>query len=631
MIKKSVVIIADSYPTASWAVNYCRKHKSKNVKILGLSFSAQVCLKENNLSPFNFFSVAKFPEEISFSYHREVNKKSYSAQARRLLDDLIENCEKAKIEYNNYPIIKILELYFFSSFIDILRAHQAVENMVKKWHPDQYFLPKNHKSPLQKYLESQKSEKRKIIFYEEEKNLYKEIVSKIKSDLNFFIERIIPLIKVVSKITNLKIKKLFHIRNEKIEIIFHSFGENLSFYNSFFKLINKKKLLSKFLIISNKQTLKTLEKLDLNTLNFQSSNKLVRQRQKLVIENEAKKILRVINKESNKLKNKLWVKRPKKLKEMLFRSFEEITKNNLEKIIKELYIAEKSLKKLRPKLLITTSDPGPYALSYVYPAEKLGIKTLVLLHGLFVDVEKTKSKSKYYGVWGSLTKKWFVKNINKNPNQLFEIGFPLFDNYFQKNKAFWQENRSTQKIKTPVTIGLILSPLTHIPPDPYIGRFLLEIFSQFDKYYKNYQFIIRAHPYHKINDLERIKKPYKLKISDKTYESIECFLKESDIVLSLNTTAILWPLLYGKSLIHTTVFWGKGIFPTDYFKAAWQVDNSQSLFELVEKIRRSKKFAYSKRAGQQRFLNEVLGPLDGKASERLLRLINDLISKPNKL
>src|SRR3989344_4652689 len=75
--------------------------------------------------------------------------------------------------------------------------------------------------------------------------------------------------------------------------------------------------------------------------------------------------------------------------------------------VRQTLLAEQALHTLKPKLIITTHDPGPSALPFVLKAKQQGRKTLVLLHGWQGIKLGAEHASEHAAVWGSYVVNWF--------------------------------------------------------------------------------------------------------------------------------------------------------------------------------------------------------------------------------
>lgn len=616
-MNSSTIIIADSIESASWASRYKSEKSSEQVKILALTFEAQSFLHSKSVFPFDYFDVSQFPEKLFTGYNKISQKETLSYKTYLLLEELIKISKQHNISYNGYNILSILRLHLFPHLIELLRAHLVIQNIVKKWKPAKYFLPATHHSPLKEYLSLHPNEKNKIhYFYCRKQN---GVIKRMESHITLAGRNIFNLPKIVV-IAGFKLKYgliQFLSSAPKPIIIFYSLGSNLSFYNRFFLLINKLKR-DTYYIVSGKQSLQYLLLLNNQTLHFHQYDRIL---PKL---SESSFYSRLIHRKILALKDKLWIDTAKDLKEILFGKIVEVLTRQLDTTIHNLKSADHLFKTTQPKLLITTSDPGPQALTFVYPAKKRGVETIMLLHGLYTNVEKSNHESSHIAVWGPRTKEWFVRNHKKDPKTVYDIGFPLLDDFLLEKKAFWQRSNPPPHIKKPTTIGLLLSPYTHLWPDPYIARFLTEVFSQYQEN-PSYKFTVRTHPYHSLNNIHTINNIYAISLECNPYENMEKFIEKTDIVLCLGTSTIIWPLLYGKPLIHVRESWGPGLYPTNDYNAAWSCKNAKALYILTDKIRSDYTFAYSRRSGQKAILESLVGQLDGKSSERLVEIIHKII------
>jgi hypothetical protein len=127
------------------------------------------------------------------------------------------------------------------------------------------------------------------------------------------------------------------------------------------------------------------------------------------------------------------------------------------------------------------------------------------------------------------------------------------------------------------------------------------------------------------NDLHPLAKTFSLKYVDRSDQPLDVFIKNSDVHIIWDTTAILWAMIYKKPIIHTSANWSPPILPTQKYRACWNPRNARELVTLVRKFAEQPEIYQELIEGQKKFLKDFCGPLDGKASERLEKLISKLV------
>ena len=311
------------------------------------------------------------------------------------------------------------------------------------------------------------------------------------------------------------------------------------------------------------------------------------------------------------------------LKKALSFKLKLVCEHYLSRTIKRTLVAQSIMQFRKPKLLITTHDPGPSALPFVYSAKNLKIPTVVLLHGFHDPNFGAKHVSDYIIVWGRLIKERFRKALKIPPARIFNLGYPFLDSFFNNKKAFWQQPAKKLVFHIPFRLGLLV---TIYPPDTFaLSQFIQEIFAEISSQKSDIEIWLRTHPGQSIDKIEPLSRYFNVKILYNQPISIEKFVDSCDAVMSWDTTAILWPLLCGKPLFYTTPWWGPGHMHIEEFGAAWSPSSAHDLIKKITLALSRGEFTRTQRQNQQRFLAGALGVIDGTSSEKHLALFKKLI------
>ncbi|RJR30240.1 hypothetical protein C4564_00630 [Candidatus Microgenomates bacterium] len=620
-MQPTTIIIVETHEQSKWAFAYTQRSNNQNCLILALSFAAQMYLQSQGVNPYQIFPYIDVTEDRVSSYAQEkTSQETISELAHGLTEELIVKTSKLSKNKDFSIVLEILGLRLFASFVDLLRSFNIEKNLQREHSIEEIFIPGNHKSNLASYLKHSVAFQSHVVMFQTNTQMNSRVLTIHK----YFSQLTSRLVYLPHVLPNLIRRYVRRKDSNRIDILFHSFGNNLSFYNHLFEILPRVESTLTYRIISGKHTLETLAGLTPNACEYINHAQILSQKNRQEVEKKTNVLKKQIHKELTKLQSVIWKTMPKRLRTALFDSTYNLVKHNLFSVLYDLQAADYALDKYNPRLLVATSDPGPSALPYIMHARQKAVTTLSLPHGLFVAKQKAYPKSKYIAVWGTKNKVWFRKNLLLKKENIFVVGFPLFDNIIKKHVAFLNRNINLYKNNASILrIGILLSPYTQ-PPDPYLGRFLTQIFVYFEKYMHKYQFFLRPHPYQSINDYiissSEQRKYFQLDLK----HDMTDFLRTSDLVISLNTTAVLQAMVYHKPLIHTDVFWGQGAYPLISYRAAWSANSPRDIFKAGEKLRRYPKLAKTLIKGQDRFLRDYVGDLDGKSANRHIALFKQL-------
>src|SRR3989344_4965829 len=139
------------------------------------------------------------------------------------------------------------------------------------------------------------------------------------------------------------------------------------------------------------------------------------------LKNNAKKY-----KKWNKCQANKYIKQPLVL-EFIRGKLKKIIDEEAGEIIQDYLLANKVINQLKPKILITTTDPDSKILPYVDKANKLGTTTINIQHGAFFSVDPPTNvpESKYFITWSRLTRLALTENKYFKKVKMFEWKSPF--------------------------------------------------------------------------------------------------------------------------------------------------------------------------------------------------------------
>lgn len=302
-----------------------------------------------------------------------------------------------------------------------------------------------------------------------------------------------------------------------------------------------------------------------------------------------------------------------------------VVKNLSTQYIPQAAVAELAMKKIQPKLVITTHDPTPSASPFVALAQKNNINTLLLLHGV-IDATKmgTWFQSRNIQLWGTwMTKHFPICETYTRSLKLYTTGFPYLDSILQKKESLQESSYEYLASKKPLLFTLLLSQ--YLPDTFIMSKFLDELFFALKNDHVSVRVVASAHREQSTVGFQELARYHHIPFTLNHHQPLETLVRNADIVLSMDTTAILWPMILKKPLFYTTPWWGSGTLPIAEYHAAYIPKNAQQLMDkllyFIEAPDRMREY----HASQERFLKEYAGVTDGNSSQKTFNLIKSLV------
>lgn len=285
--------------------------------------------------------------------------------------------------------------------------------------------------------------------------------------------------------------------------------------------------------------------------------------------------------------------------------------------------AEAELAIARPQALLTFADNHTPLQEYVAVANRENIPTIVLQHGL--DCERYCLNEAYatvIAVWGSARKQRYETESAQQP-RIVVTGNPEFDSlrlpaqmHEGKDSWLWAtrphgSNKCYLPSRSPQEgldiLNALLSALEQMPtasltikPHPldYIGLYSAQIKER------------------GLGDRATI-----------TSDPLQTCIAQADLVISEDSTAAVEAMFFGRSVIHAHFAPSPPVLPLVQYQAALPANNPETLLASLH-LAQSASAAARKTMlnGQQRFVYDYIGCLDGLACQRVTDLIEQVVA-----
>lgn len=611
------LIFTTSKKQAKWAIQYKKTHPKEKITIFAPSVDSQLELLKASEDPFAYFMPIHFNKEYHTAYFWNLEK-----QAVEFAAEIIKKLAHANPILKNY--LAVLQIPLEKLYLFILDTHAMHKKIEKIFNPAQYIFftgeAQNNLFTKQFDLLKQFIAKEKVIIVPISSNI---LFSKFRD------------YRLLAKYTNFKLiqnylhktlflKKSLITQIQNTDVLLFSAGKNLFFYHKLIQLLKSSKLKTK--IITGEQSIEDEKLLLQKQMQFIAMDSFSNKLLKDMIKTETEEIKNVIEysfttKECKKIFTKF---KSQKLVIALYKETKLMLLKSVEKHVRQLLLAQRIINTYKPKLVITTHDPGPSALPFVLEARKQNIVSLVLLHGWQDTILGVKHSSDHIALWSNYLVQWFQKNFKTQKKNIHRVGYPLFDNYFLKKLAFWQQKQKKLILHTPIKLSLLLT--NYAPHNALQNKFLLEFFSFFARFQNEYMLSIRTHAGQTDQDIQTLADYCNISITLNPRVSLDDYITQSDVLLSWDTSAIMWCMLYGKPTFYCTPNWTLGYTPVQRFGGAWFVKGPTDLHQKIRRIQKNPAAVISLQKKQREYLKKVIEVLDGTSSMKHQQLIMKLLN-----
>jgi len=291
-------------------------------------------------------------------------------------------------------------------------------------------------------------------------------------------------------------------------------------------------------------------------------------------------------------------------------------------------LALATLEHLQPDVILSTVDCSLHDLCWILPGQSLDIPCITQLHGAryITPASHVWNLGSYdkTAVWGSLTAAWHTEATGRPAEDFVLAGFPVFETSKQR-----YDSTDVDEVRTALGLDAakpVLLFLVSLVEGCFASYFQSEL-AIYDAFFSgvrkipNVQTVIRAHPGANRQFLEQ----YVLQVSTPCWLNPESellpLIKAADVIIGQPTTALVEAMIVKKPV----VLFNASLAPD----LAWwlehsdlcSVDRSEELSDLVQSILTNQRRRATLIAAQNRFLDILAGPIDGRSCQRIIRLI----------
>lgn len=291
-----------------------------------------------------------------------------------------------------------------------------------------------------------------------------------------------------------------------------------------------------------------------------------------LVEGQIKKDAQLIKKMV--LKQKAWLtfvhpkyQRNKMVTNFMRQKIKNVFDEEFDEFLTDIPLAKSVIDSLKPKLLLTTTDPDTRVLGFVNYAKETGIRSVSIQHGAYfhVDPPSNAPASDYFITWSLMSKNELFRNPYFKKVQIIVGQSP-----FHRTLKF---SRRAKRVKKTVFI-LTAIDMMDINLKMYYYK---KLFSILGKIRPDVEFIIRPNPFQRRDDFVACIQNSTLDVRLDQSANLHDAIKPCDIVIYENTDAGLDAMLLGKPTIYFNPHSGQDFFGVGKTNASMTVLNPTTM------------------------------------------------------
>ena len=250
-------------------------------------------------------------------------------------------------------------------------------------------------------------------------------------------------------------------------------------------------------------------------------------------------------------------------------------------IFQDIVLADYVLKKIKPKILLTLTDPDTKVLPYINKAKDLGIKTVCIQHGAIYpfDSPAIYPVSDFFVAWSKLSKAWLQRN-----------------SYFKKTDVLVGQSpfhrlKKYENVPTKTGLRILYLNTAHLVDQGLINFHLKSLFQKLNHFEKPVNIYLRLHP-NQVQyswNLDWVANLGRLNVLWANNESLENALGKVDLVIFEDTTAGFDAMLAGKPTIYYNPYTGEDFFNVGKNKASLAILSEKDMGKFLEFLKDYKK------------------------------------------
>jgi glycosyltransferase involved in cell wall biosynthesis len=249
---------------------------------------------------------------------------------------------------------------------------------------------------------------------------------------------------------------------------------------------------------------------------------------------------------------------------------------------------------------------------------QVGTPSISIQHGLYIGYAYRKLATDKVIVWGNEPKKFWEKR-GCTPEQVISVGSFAHEKWrdlIEINRTVSPDGGRPRVLFLGQNPAAFISARTHRKTVDAVFRAIQSL--------PEYHFMIKSHPAENAEPYHAAcnKLASNSNVEIRTIGSVEDVILESDLVITIFSTAGLEAMLLGKPVIVLNLSQEPSIAP--YVPAAELVESAELLPGAIQQIIKDPEHQQTLVSAGKKYADEYFGTIDGHAADRAVRVIQDL-------
>lgn len=280
----------------------------------------------------------------------------------------------------------------------------------------------------------------------------------------------------------------------------------------------------------------------------------------------------------------------------------------------------KLIRNISPKFIIASNGIDNYNRTLLLTAQTAGVKDAVIIHHQITDdidiIEERSGVESMIFIPSQKLATMFHRFPGKA--EIIVSGNPVMDGYH------YSLNPSHPKFHQPIRILFLLCQ-EHLRFQEENQKIVLEALSELSKLPKPISVILRNHPQHP-EILNHLVQKFPFPIIERNNTLLQEDLIENDIVVTQITSAAVEAIIFRKPMIYLNTLSVRDI---RNFATSGVALGVYEISELIPAINSLLKNPEQLGHQQDKFVSKYCGKIDGKASQRIIKILNTIDMKSN--
>ena len=302
--------------------------------------------------------------------------------------------------------------------------------------------------------------------------------------------------------------------------------------------------------------------------------------------------------------------------------FRRIFSTELSRIREYIDMLEKLFEKEKPDIFVNWSDLPEVERAILMVARKNNVPSLQVEHGYVVNTGlQVKIMSDMMAMWGDIPKQWLV-SAGADEKKLIVTGANLRE--YIGGKKFISKKEFCKKFSLDAEKGIALLATQH--PTVYADSYsITRSTAETMKKIEGMQLIIKTHPAENPQPYRQIVKKIGSDAKVISDVGLHQVISVCDFMMVFGSTTSIEGMIMEKPVIGLE--WGNKVkVPYAGSGAVLEIENEEGLIPAIKSLS-GKKLRQNLEVDAEKFIRNYAGVQDGKANERIINLMREMISE----